>query len=56
MVQEILGHSQISTTMNVYGHVLDATRRVAADAMDGLFLTDESDETNESRVSEAPEH
>lgn len=41
VVQEILGHSQISTTMNVYGHVLDATRRVAAEAMDGLFLADE---------------
>jgi integrase len=41
VVQEILGHSQISTTMNVYGHVLDTTRRVAAQAMDGLFLIDE---------------
>jgi integrase len=40
VVQEILGHSQISTTMNVYGHVLDTTRRVAAQAMDGLFLID----------------
>jgi integrase len=44
VVQEILGHSQISTTMNVYGHVLDATRRVAADAMDGIFLVQEPDE------------
>jgi integrase len=42
VVQEILGHSQISTTMNVYGHVLDATRRLAADAMDGLFLNAEA--------------
>jgi integrase len=32
VVQEILGHSQISTTMNVYGHVLDTTRRVTAQA------------------------
>jgi integrase len=44
VVQEILGHSQISTTMNVYGHVLDTTRRVAAQAMDGLFLMDEPTE------------
>ena len=44
VVQEILGHSQISTTMNVYGHVLDTTRRVAAHAMDGLFLIDEPTE------------
>jgi integrase len=42
VVQEILGHSQISTTMNVYGHVLDATRRVAAEAMDDLFLVAEA--------------
>lgn len=48
VVQEILGHSQISTTMNVYGHVLDATRRVAADAMDGIFLVQESDELENS--------
>ena len=56
MVQEILGHSQISTTMNVYGHVPDATRRVAADAMDGLFLTDDPDETSEPREPDEPEH
>jgi integrase len=56
VVQEILGHSQISTTMNVYGHVLDATRRVAADAMDGLFLTDEPNETNEPHDPDEPEH
>jgi integrase len=37
IVQEILGHSQISTTMNVYVHVLDATRVVAAEAMDSVF-------------------
>jgi hypothetical protein len=48
VVQEILGHSQISTTMNVYGHVLDATRPVAADAMDGIFLAQESDEPENS--------
>lgn len=27
--------------MNVYGHVLDATRQVVTEAMDGLFLADE---------------
>jgi hypothetical protein len=54
VVQAILGHSQISTTMNVYGHVLDATRWVAADAMDGLFLTDKLEETNEPRKPDEP--
>jgi integrase len=54
VVQEILGHSQISTTMNVYGHVLDATRRVAADAMDGIFLTNKADEPEEARETNEP--
>ena len=36
-VMEILGHSQISTTMNVYGHVLPETMKDAAARMDSLF-------------------
>ncbi len=34
VVSEILGHSSASITWNVYGHVIPATRRAAADAMD----------------------
>jgi integrase len=34
VVMEILGHSQIAVTMNVYGHVLDENLRGAAVAMD----------------------
>ena len=37
VVMEILGHSQIATTMNVYGHALDETMREAADRMDAIF-------------------
>jgi integrase len=38
-IMDILGHSQISTTMNIYGHILDSTR---SDAIYGLdtFLSD----------------
>jgi integrase len=36
-VMEILGHSQIATTMNTYGHVLPDTMRDAAARMDSLF-------------------
>ena len=38
-IMDILGHSQISTTMNIYGHILDSTR---SDAISGLdtFLND----------------
>jgi integrase len=31
---ELLGHSQISTTANTYGHVFEEALREAADAMD----------------------
>jgi integrase len=36
-VMEILGHSDINTTMKVYGHVLDQMKRDAAAKMDELF-------------------
>jgi hypothetical protein len=34
---EILGHSVIGTTMNLYTHVMPATQRAAAARMDGLL-------------------
>jgi integrase len=37
VVMEILGHSQISTTMNTYGHVLPEVQREAVNVLDGLF-------------------
>jgi integrase len=38
-IMDILGHSQISTTMNIYGHILDSTH---SDAISGLdtYLSD----------------
>jgi integrase len=33
-VMDILGHSQISTTMNTYGHILDTTRAAAIAGLD----------------------
>jgi integrase len=36
-VQEILGHSQISLTMNTYSHVLPSVQYEAAERMDGLL-------------------
>ena len=32
-----LGHSTITTTMNIYGHVMPALRQEAADAMDRVL-------------------
>jgi len=37
VIMEILGHSQISVTMNTYAHVLPAEQRAAAAIMDRLF-------------------
>jgi len=34
---EVLGHSQIAITMNLYAHVLPATRKEAAARMDDIF-------------------
>ena len=36
-IMEVLGHSEISVTMNTYAHVLSALRQEAADAIDELF-------------------
>ena len=35
---EILGHSQISLTMNTYTHVLPELKRDAANRINGLLL------------------
>lgn len=37
VVMEVLGHSQISLTMNTYTHVLPELRRQAADRMEELI-------------------
>jgi integrase len=36
-IMELLGHSSITVTMNVYGHVMPAMMRDAADKMDALL-------------------
>jgi len=37
VVMDILGHSQISLTMNTYTHILHEAQQQTADAMDKLF-------------------
>jgi integrase len=34
VISDVLGHSTIALTANVYGHLFEASRREAADAMD----------------------
>lgn len=46
MVMEILGHSQISTTSDIYTHVMPAQYREVADALDAWLDGDgQADET-----------
>jgi integrase len=37
VIQDILGHTNISTTMDIYGHVLPETHRTATDGLDRLL-------------------
>ena len=37
VVMETLGHSQFSTTMDIYAHVMPAMQREAAERMDALL-------------------
>jgi site-specific recombinase XerD len=37
VVMEILGHSQISLTLNTYSHVIPSLQRDAAKRMDAVF-------------------
>lgn len=37
VVMELLGHSQLSMTTDLYGHVMPSSLRSAADALDGVF-------------------
>lgn len=40
-VSDILGHSSVSVTKDVYGHMTAERRRAAADAMDRILTTNE---------------
>jgi len=37
MVMDVLGHSQISVTMNIYGHVMPAIQQEAAGQIDAAL-------------------
>ena len=46
VVMELLGHSQMRTTMDIYSHVMPALAREAADRMGAVLLGDESSRTS----------
>jgi integrase len=41
VVQELLGHSNITLTLNVYGHVLPSMQQEAMDKLDQLYSAEE---------------
>jgi integrase len=51
VVMEILGHSQISTTMNIYAHVLPRVQREAITGLDVLFA--ETKPANDADTTQA---
>jgi integrase len=57
VVMDILGHSQIAVTMNIYGHVIPAMQQEAAGHMDAALGGGPADEPDEETddTSERPE-
>jgi integrase len=45
VIMEILGHSRISTTMDIYSHVVPSLKQEAAERMDQLLAGDNSNRT-----------
>jgi integrase len=45
VVMELLGHSQMRTTMDIYSHVIPALAREAADRMGAMLLTGKGRQT-----------
>lgn len=55
-VNDILGHSDIRTTANTYGHTDDAQKRAAANRIAGLFApVDDEQEEHENRENDKTE-
>jgi len=49
IVQELLGHSQISTTLDIYSHVLPSLQQEAMGKLDKLFRPDQENEDGEEQ-------
>jgi integrase len=57
VVMEILGHSNIATTMNTYAHVLPKVSRDAADKIDALLTlgVGENEDQDSDAIGDAEE-
>jgi integrase-like protein len=52
VVRDTLGHTQISTTADIYGHVLPDTHRQAVDGLDTLLGGDMESDQNRDEEKE----
>jgi hypothetical protein len=51
-VSEVLGHTSITVTKDVYGHLLEGSRRSAAEAMTRVLFDNPEDSTGSPRGSQ----
>jgi integrase len=60
IVRDMLGHTQICTTADIYGHVLPDSQRKAADGLDTLLGDDtngnEAEDEGSDREQEGPKN
>lgn len=56
VTQELLGHSKIGTTADIYSHVVEKMKRIAVDKLDHLFTpgTTEKDNSGTNRAPKNP--
>lgn len=56
VTQELLGHSKIGTTADIYSHVVEKMKRIAVDKLDHLFSpgTTEKDDSGTNRAPKNP--
>ena len=49
VIQALLGHSHISTTLEVYGHLVESMQQEIVDTWDDVFKVDDKDESDEDK-------
>lgn len=52
IVQELLGHSSITTTMNTYSHVINELKHMSTDSLNEMLIIDKLDLTKEKSSSQ----
>jgi len=56
IAQEQLGHASISTTLNIYTHVVDASHRRAVEALEERLFSELEVDPNGPKSGNGPDH